>query len=151
MANELQGVAELSRQLRGMREGVRGRILSRSVRLAMAYVEGRAQGTIPKGTVAHKVYKKASHEDGGRLVAPGFASRNLRIITKISRDRQATYAVLGVRKLAFYAVQFLERGTSKMAARPWLVPALKQSQGAALGILRDEMAAAILRAARRGR
>jgi hypothetical protein len=35
--------------------------------------------------------------------------------------------MLGVRPEAFYAVQFIELGTSKIPKRPWLEPAFRQS------------------------
>lgn len=82
-----------------------------------------AKGLMPEGKDPHYTYK-------GRLVAPGFARRSLRVITKVDKARGAVYALLGVRQEAFYIIQFVELGTSKMPAEPWLRPAFSSSKDA---------------------
>jgi predicted transcriptional regulator len=76
-----------------------------------------------KGNTAHRTYK-------GRLVAPGFSSRNTRIVTKADPSGTIVSAALGVRKEAFYAVQFIERelGRSKHTAQPSLRAAMASTQ-----------------------
>lgn len=120
-ANPLEGVAQLTKQLREIAKLDDGKALRSAVRAGMRPALKRAQQLIPKGENAHKTYK-------GRLVAPGFASRNLRVITYLSADKQKAGAVLSVRSEAFYAVQFVELGTSKRAAQPWLRPAFESTQ-----------------------
>lgn len=68
----------------------------------------RAQ--IPKGTQAHRTWK-------GRLVAPGFASRSIRTITKINRVAGSVSTIIGVRKEAFYAPQFYDQGPYTISTR----------------------------------
>lgn len=97
-----------------------GKILRPAVRSAMNDAKKRAAGLIPQGIDPHRTYK-------GRLVAPGFARRSLRVISKLDKTKHKASAVLGVRAEAFYAVQFVELGTSKMPARPWLRPAFAAS------------------------
>lgn len=96
-------------------------ILRSAVRAGIRPAFKRAQQTIPIGKAAHRTYK-------GRLVAPGFSKRSLRIVTKVSQDKQTVSAALGVRREAFYAVLFEELGTAKMPARPWLRPAMAGTQ-----------------------
>lgn len=63
----------------------------------------------------------------GRLRTPGFAKRNVARKAKLSKDRRTVTVMLGVRPEAFYAVQFIELGTSKIPKRPWLEPAFRRS------------------------
>lgn len=56
----------------------------------------------PKSRSPHRTYK-------GRLVAPGFLSRNIKRHTYIYRGRAKT--MVGVMKEAYYGVSFVEPGT----------------------------------------
>jgi HK97 gp10 family phage protein len=123
VASELQGVAELSAKLRALADPKQqAATLRAAVRTPMKKVEKRARGNIarisPGKTELHHTYK-------GRLVSAGFASRSLRTITKMSRDKQSASALLGVRREAFYALQFFELGTAYIPKQPWLVPAFE--------------------------
>jgi HK97 gp10 family phage protein len=97
-----------------------GDAMKTEVRGAMQEVKKTAAGLIPEGIDPHVTYK-------GRVVTPGFAKRSLRVVARLDKKRGAAYALLGVRAEAFYAIQFVELGTSKMAAQPWLLPAFEQS------------------------
>lgn len=131
MAKALEGVAELNRKLSELADPKEnGRVLRASVAAALRQVQKDARASAPVGTVAHKTYK-------GRLVAPGFASRSLRVVTRI-KDGTAT-GRLGVRAEAFYALQFIELGTAKIPRAPWLVPAFERQQDAALQAIGDTM------------
>lgn len=118
----LEGFEDLAAKLKGLSDPKQiGKVLRTGVRQGMAEPKKKAQALIPVGIDAHKTYK-------GRLVAPGFAKRSIRVITKIARGGQMAYALLGVRAEAYYAVQYVELGTSKMAAHPWLRPAFLASR-----------------------
>lgn len=124
----LEGVGQLTRQLDALAALEDGKALRAAVRAGMKPVFSAAQQSIPVGTVAHRTYK-------GRLVAPGFAKRSLRIVTTLSPDKQKATAIIGVRGEAFYVIQFVEMGTSKMAAQPWLRPSFyntREEQEAAI-------------------
>jgi hypothetical protein len=130
MASGLEGVAELSRQLSGLGAAFSVPILRAAVRAGIKPAQDRWVETIWKGNTAHRTYK-------GRLVAPGFSSRNTRVVTKVETGGTVVSAALGVRKEAFYAVQFIERelGNSKHVAQPSLraaMAATKDEQEAAL-------------------
>jgi HK97 gp10 family phage protein len=138
----VEGVAELTRQLQALGKLEDGKAIRASVRAAMKPALDRARQLIPKGTdKLHRTYK-------GRLVAPGFASRSVRMITTVSRDKQQAAAVLGVRREAFYAVQFVELGTSKQPARPWLRPAFKSTRDQQLAAMQKSLQGSINRARR---
>lgn len=123
MASGLEGVAALSVQLKRLGSGMSVPILRAAVRAGIKPARDRWIQKIWKGKGPHRTYK-------GRLVAPGFSSRQIRIVTKAEAGGQRVSAALGVRREAFYAVQFIERelGNSKRAARPSLREAMQSTQ-----------------------
>lgn len=77
---------------------------------------------ISPGKVAqHKTYK-------GRIVAAGFAARNLVLVVKVNAIQGVAWAMLGVRTEAFYVLSFFELGTSSIPRHPWLTPAMEASK-----------------------
>lgn len=130
IAKGLEGVAELTRKLRELGDPKeQAAALRAAVRTPMAAVKKAAEQNItrlsPGKTALHRTYK-------GRLVSFGFARRSIRMITKMSRDKQKATALLGVRNEAFYALQFFELGTAHIPRQPWLVPAFAASKDASL-------------------
>lgn len=138
----LEGVAALTAQLRALGALEDGKALRSSVRAAIKPAADRARASIPVGVDAHRTYK-------GRLVAPGFAQRSIGVKVNLTRDKQKAIARLGVAREAFYAVNFVELGTSRMAARPWLRPAFESTQDAQTAGLGKGLQKAILRAVRK--
>lgn len=129
MSSKLEGVAELTAQLRALADPKQQlSTLKAAVRNPMRKVERQARLNIaaisPGKRAMHRTYR-------GRLVTAGFAARSIRTIVKVSRDKQSATAILGVKAEAFYALQFLELGTAYIPATPWLLPAFES--------LHDEM------------
>lgn len=141
MASELKGAKELTEQLVKLAGTAAPRQLVGVARAAMQPALHHARAHMPVGTQPHKTYK-------GRLVSPGFALASLETDAKFNKRTGSAEARLGVRQEAFYAAVFSELGTAKMAARPVLRPALEQTQGEALAIIRDELRARIDRITR---
>lgn len=130
MASDLEGYAQLSKQLFELanpKEGLAA--LKESVRKPMQGVLKVARANVAKISPGkadlHRTYK-------GRLVGAGFAARSLGVRVVVSRDKTSASALLGVRKEAFYAVQFFELGTATIPKQPWLVPALESSKATAV-------------------
>lgn len=151
MANHyVEGTKELAEKLRELASPKeQAATLRAAVREPMKDVMRVAQSNIarisPGKRQIHRTYK-------GRLVTAGFAARNLRMITRMSRDKQMAQSVLGVRKEAFYALQFFELGTAKIPRQPWLTPAFYQSRNQTLAKVGEVMKKRIERIARkRGR
>ncbi len=126
----LQGVGELIAKLRAMKNMDDGKIIRGVARTGIRPAFTAARQNIKIGTEAFRTYR-------GRLVAPGFAYRNIRIVTTLSGDKQRADALLGVSKEAYYATQFLERGTSKMRAQPWIRSAFFSTKDAQLNRMKD--------------
>lgn len=145
MARALEGVADLTKKLQEIGNAQENlKVLRAAVGSAMRKVQKVARAQAPIGTIEHKTYK-------GRLVAPGFASRSLRVVTSSSKEYGTATARLGVRAEAFYALQFIELGTSKIPRTPWLVPAFEASEDTALQEIGNQMRKRIEKiAAKRG-
>jgi HK97 gp10 family phage protein len=123
------GYKELSRQLSAMGAAVGGRALRSAAMSAMLPALREAQQRVPVGNPPFesgkdpypvKTYK-------GRLRTPGFAKRNIARKSKLSRDKRTVTVMLGMKPEAFYAVQFIEFGTSSIPKAPWLEPAFRAS------------------------
>jgi len=141
-SRHLAGVSELMKQLGELGALDDGKAIRGATRAAGRIVAERARALIPKGTIPHRTYK-------GRLVAPGYASRNIRYIASLSKDKQKATVVVGVRSEAFYAVQFVELGTSKMERQPWLRPAFQSTIEQQQTAMADHLRAWIEKVAKR--
>lgn len=130
---KLEGAAVLAKQLRALSDGPQAvRVLRTGVSDAMKEVMEDARASVPVGTREHKTYK-------GRNVKPGFAKKSLRVVSFINKARTQATALLGVRSEAFYVLQFLELGTSRIARRPWLTPAFEKSQNRSIQKIGEAM------------
>lgn len=122
MAETIKGLKALEKKLKALDASTNRKILRAATKAALQPAARRAKQLIPKGSRGHKTYK-------GRLVAPGFASRN--IVSFSFAISSGVLAQLGVRKEALYATQFVEVGKSKkhkQRPHPWLGPAFKQTR-----------------------
>jgi HK97 gp10 family phage protein len=121
MTSQTDGFAELSKKLSRLADGMDLKVIRRAARSAMLPVVKEAERRIPKSDEPHNTYR-------GRLVAPGFASRNIKRVAKVNKRRGVVEVKVGVASEAFYAAQFQERGTKYQPAQPWLEPALEAKQ-----------------------
>lgn len=139
----VDGLPKLLKQIRNLSRLDQGKALRRGVKAAMQPALQRARAAIPVGVDKHRTYK-------GREVSPGFARRSIRAIVSVSRDKSRAVGVLGVKREAFYAVAFVEVGTSRTPARPWLRPSFESTKQKQTAELAAALREAITQAARRG-
>lgn len=142
MATQLEGIKELTGKLTEMGAKLAARELRGTTKAALEEAEHVARARMPQGTEIHKTYR-------GRVVTPGYALTTLHVETQVLPDKDMVVAKLGVGREAFYVVQFVELGTYKMPARPWLRPAFEASEDAMLRTLSDEMRRRIDKIAKR--
>jgi hypothetical protein len=138
----LEGVAALTAQLNLLTALEEGRALKNACRAGLKPALKQAQATAPVGTVPHRLRN-------GLLVAPGYARPTLRIVTTINGAKNIASAVMSVSKLAFYEAVFVELGTFKDTAQPWLRRSLLETRAAGETAFRDSIARAVARAAAR--
>ncbi len=144
---EVDGLKVLQKQLSQLGPKTGGNALRTSARNAMRRALLRAEAAAPRrqDTAPKKTYK-------GRIVGPGFASRNIRIKARLSRDRRTVSVLLGPIREAFYATQFVEVGKSKthqQPPRPWLEPAFDASQRSVIDEFADQLRKRITAAVKR--
>ena len=141
-AVRVEGLKELSAKLQALGAGMAARQLRGAAKDAMERTETIARARAPVGDTVHKTYK-------GRTVTPGFAMRSIKRASFWDRSRNVARAVVGVGAEAFYALAFVERGTSKMPAQPWLVPAFESTSGQVLADFKSSLVRRLEKIARR--
>lgn len=122
---ELLGDRELVEKLKHLGDEVAGQILAEAAEKGAEVVRAAASSKAPRRT--------------GKL------SQNIGAEVTTSAGNLAEVSV-GPLKEAFYGM-FLERGTKKMAARPFLRPALDENEGAVKREVEDRVKAAVRRVA----
>lgn len=134
----VKGLKELDRKLRELGAGLGGKTLRSATLQATLPAFNEAKARIP---VNDRDYLKKTYK--GRPVAPGFAKRNIARKSRLSSDKRTATAMIGVKPEAFYAVAFVEKGTSKMRRRPWLEPSFRRNRAAMVTRLGDRLRAKI--------
>ena len=149
-----KGYKELSKQLSAMGRAVGGKTLRSAALSAMLPALREAQASAPRANPPYEYngrlvdpYPKKTYK--GRRVAPGFASRNIARKAKLSRDGRTATVMLGVKPEAFYAIQFIEFGTSRIPKRPWLEPAFRRSLPAVDSRFKEQLKLKIDKAAKK--
>lgn len=126
---KITGFKELTRQLNAMGDAAHGKALRSAAMGSMLPAVKAAKANAPVGNPPFesggdpypvKTYK-------GRLRTPGFAKRSITRKSKLRKDGKGVRVMLGVKPEAFYAINFIEFGTSKTPKKPWLEPAFRQS------------------------
>jgi HK97 gp10 family phage protein len=150
------GYKELSKQLSALGKSVGGKAFRAAANAAMKPAVAAAKAAAPVGHPPYGPYPpKTTTQDPypkptylGRLVTPGFASRSVATKVTMSRDKTEVTVMLGVKPEAFYAVQFIELGTSSSPKRPWLEPSFRASLPAVDARFKDELKARMDKAAK---
>lgn len=146
---EIKGMKELDGFLKAFPEKVQRNCIASACFAGATVWRDGAKGRAPVRSEPPGLVRMGSRSTKGRL--PGFLRASVRIWKKKGRDGgpTVTYGV-GTRGMAFYG-KFLEFGTSKMAARPWLRPAVDALTGWALEAMRSRLEQRIKRYALKGR
>lgn len=123
----VQGAKELQTKIMKLGKLDGGKVLRNATLIATTPIINEARRRIPEND---RTYLKATYK--GRMVAPGFAKRNIARKVILSRDKSRANALVGVKSEAYYAVQFVELGTSKQVKQAWLEPAFRNQKEAAV-------------------
>lgn len=147
----LAGVDDLIRKLRKMGpEKQVAAALRAAVTAGMRTPRNEAEQQLRTMTSRQKV-PKAHKTYRGNVVQPGFAASQIRIATFVSRDKEASKALVGPTAEAFYAVQWVELGVPAygIPPRPWLVPALEDNKDHSIKIVAQHLRKRIEQLARK--
>lgn len=131
-AEPIEGLRALQRKLFELRDLDRGKVLRSATLLATTPVMQAAKARIP---VSDRSYLAKTYK--GRKVAPGFAQRNLARKVILARNKNRAFGLVGVKPEAYYALLFVELGTSKQPKQPWLEPAFRGTQSAQITAFGD--------------
>jgi len=104
---KIEGLRKLTAQLNKLEATLATKTLRNATRAAMVPTHKKIQALTPIGKKAHRTYK-------GRLVAPGFLKRSIKLGSRF-KDGVAS-AAIGAKPEAFYGM-FLVIGTKKIKAR----------------------------------
>jgi HK97 gp10 family phage protein len=154
--NQIRGAKEIAAQLSEMGKAAGGKALRNAAAAAGRVIVKAAKQNAPVGQWEYtdesdgrtiRPYPAKTYKGNPR--SPGYTKRNVAYKTSISRDKTKAFVNIGVRSEAFYALQFLELGTSKFPKRPWLEPAMRQSKDEAGKVLMTKLRENIDKAARK--
>lgn len=123
---KVRGFEELYSKLQSLRLAVREEILKKALKAGGLAIERAAKAGAPQET--------------------GVLQGSIRTVIESTSDVNSAVAKVGPSSKGFYG-RFLEDGTQKMKARPWLKPAFERSMEAAedemVKVLNDEIEKAI--------
>jgi len=142
MTEQIEGLDELAEKLASMGAKVGGRNLSKAARFATTPLVTAARRRVPQSNEGHRLYT-------GEWVAPAYTKRKgIKKRVKLSRDKTRVWSDVGVTDKAYYSTQFVERGTSKQPAQPWLVPAFDATKDQVLDRMKSRLKKLVEDAAR---
>jgi HK97 gp10 family phage protein len=159
---QVKGLSELAAALRDLpdriaRNALRGAtaagaavIRKEAVRRAPVYHGDVAAGHPKPGTLKRALYQVQSRELSGlvqQVFVVGVRTGKARQAVEKKRTIKGKRAVVGVENLDAYYWRFVEFGTSKMAARPFMRPAFEAKKTAAVEAIRQYLAERIPREA----
>ncbi len=104
---KIEGLKALSKQLDKLGKELGTKTLRNASRAALAPTHKKIKALTPVGKRAHRTYK-------GRLVAPGFLKRSIKLGSRIKRG--VVTASISAKAEAFYGM-FLALGTKKIPAK----------------------------------
>lgn len=129
---DVSGIEDLSEILQGLGDAAFGGSLKSAAIFAMTVVHKKAKANALN--FENSANSDQPHQlDTGRIVVPPFTSTMVKKKSRLSKDKNAAWSDVGVHPDAYYAVQFVERGYTRVngkniPAQPWLVPAFDQAR-----------------------
>lgn len=159
---KLRGLDDLSRQISALKADLRRKVVKGALRDAAAPIRRAAKAAAPvlaqptktrvPGVVRDNVrvfaskLRRAARGEIGVYATVAVAPGKRKVLKRVRRLRRAGMAVV-VRNDPFY-FRFLEMGTKKMRARPFLGPAFQAHRQAALAIFERRIGERIAKANR---
>ena len=146
-SSALEGVGDLTRKLIALGKLDDGKVLKSAVRAGINVAYQEMLKRIPVGTQPHRLGKSGA-AGIAQLVAPGYAKSQLKSITTINAEKNIASGITSVKKKAFYAIQFVDRGTRYQRPQKWFVPSFTDKRLQEEDAIRDVLLTAVLRAAK---
>lgn len=99
----LTGMKDLADKLAMLGTTLGGKTLRQSLMNATTPLVKKIKLAVPVGTEIHKTYK-------GNIVSPGFLKRSIKRVSRFNKRFGSASVRIGVRREAFYGINFLDRG-----------------------------------------
>ena len=137
---EVLGLKELELRLSELPDKLKNRVLAQSLQSGARLIEAQAEENAPVSIAPHilksyasAMFKTFKSKRMGVWLLPGNLKRNIKVKRDLSgtRGHAITYEVFCKNKDAWYW-KFVEFGTRKMAAKPFMRPAFETQKGAAV-------------------
>lgn len=138
---EILGMRELSRKISAMAAETSPKVTAQALRAAIKPMLDAARQNAPVGKEAHRTYK-------GRLVAPGFLKRNVKLKKLRRRDKNNVAYGLWAQGEAWYG-QIVEAGRKGRKGNPWLGRAYSAHKDEVLKNFEEQMSKKIIAASKR--
>jgi HK97 gp10 family phage protein len=150
-ALKIEGLKELQKKLLELKGGVGGqKVLAAAARKAMMPVRDRAAALAPRdtGVLAESIIVVSKKPTSGKVVASAGIKVKVSGAYKeaVKGLKKSSLRKLGVktksalaRRSAHWRWHFVEKGTSKMKAEPFIRPAFRQNKQRMLDILKAEL------------
>lgn len=132
LKTELEGVDDLEAAIKRLSEDTQGRVLRDAT---------EAGAEIPR-SVASQLAPRSTEGSHGR--EPGFLAENILAEVQFTRTQDTARVHVGMHADAWYG-RFQETGTQFQPAQPFLRPALDATKDDVVDVIRDHLAASILK------
>ena len=136
---KVEGLKEFEAELLGLPPKIADQTLQAALTMAALPIVNEARARVP---IAHEAYRL----DGGGLATPGWLKQRI-VRKKVKETSDSAEVVVTIRdKRQAYFWKFIEFGTSKMAATPFMRPAFEAKQADALARFVDRIKTGIQKA-----
>lgn len=142
MEMRVDGLKELQDDLLQLPDKIGGQVLQRSLSSAALPIMNEARDRVPLAHQAYKLY-------GGGMADPGWLKSRI-VRKKVRQSNNSAEVIVTIKdQRQAYFWRFIEFGTSKLVARPFLRPAFEAKSHEAVDRFAQSLADAIDQARRR--
>lgn len=147
---QITGLADLEKRLLAFPDKLAGNILGGAIRAGAVVIQREAQAKAPMSNAPHyltskrtAIMKKMGNHYSVNLIQPGTLKKSIRVkkAPRKSRSVPIEYWVYVSKRIWYW--KFVEFGTSKMVARPFMRPAFDIMKEKATERIREYLAARI--------
>lgn len=110
MSSSIEGIDVLIKKLKSLDDKTNVKVMQKAAVGSIRRTKNKMKALAPISSKSHKTYKR-------NVVAPGFLKRSITHRTR--KENNSIVVTIGVKKEAYYGVQFLDRGTKFIKPIQW--------------------------------
>ena len=148
---KIHGMADVRRALRALPKEIRKRELNKALRPGAKLIQVTAKAMTPTGEGFFKVVnnKEWAHYKGTLANSIAIRTEKKRFLLDAARLKIGVLSSSRDINIGAYYWRFVEFGTSRQAAQPFLVPAFESTKYAANELIKKALLKGVMRQARR--